>query len=80
MSDNFSSHLVDNFSNIEIFIIPKNTTTFLQQLDSRIFESFKSIFKSKINNFWICGLETKLTEEKNIFTRLNLSLYFSRYQ
>ncbi|KAG0439906.1 Tigger transposable element-derived protein 6 [Dictyocoela muelleri] len=51
--DNFSGHKVGKRTNIELMFFPPNCTSIIQPLDLGIIHSFKSKFKSLLNNFQI---------------------------
>ncbi|KAG0441910.1 Tigger transposable element-derived protein 6 [Dictyocoela muelleri] len=46
--DNAPSHPVLNFSNIELFYFPKNTTSVLQPLDMGIIKAFKNHYSNAL--------------------------------
>ena len=44
--DNAPSHVFDEFSNIEMLYLPKNTTSLLQPLDMGIIKIFKNHYQN----------------------------------
>ena len=46
--DNAPSHAIEEFSNIEMFYLPKNTTSLLQPLDMGIIKAFKNYYQNSL--------------------------------
>ncbi len=70
--DNFSGHVVGDFSNIKLIFLPPNSTSLIQPLDQGIIHSFKSKYKSFVINFINAKLCIENLMLKNAFLLLNM--------
>ncbi|KAG0437110.1 Tigger transposable element-derived protein 6 [Dictyocoela muelleri] len=71
--DNFSGHKVGNKSNIELLFFPPNCTSIIQPLDLGIIHSFKSRFKSLLNNFQIYNALSNDNDQKAINKKIDFA-------
>ncbi|KAG0430584.1 Tigger transposable element-derived protein 6 [Dictyocoela muelleri] len=53
LCDNFSGHIVNNKSNVELLFFPPNCTSVIQPLDMGIIHSFKKKFDQMLTNFQV---------------------------
>ena len=63
--DNCSAHKIDSeYSNVEVMLLPKNTTGILQRLDRGIIQNFKLFF----NRFKLTHIINKIERKIDVYT------------
>jgi len=69
--DNFSGHKIDNFSNIELYFLPPNTTSLIQPMDQGIINIFKIYYRKSFLNYIISNGPAQIRHEIKTFKLMN---------
>jgi len=69
--DNFSGHVIDSFSNVELAFLPPNTSCLIQPLDQGIIQNFKVKYKKAFLQTLISNSATEIKSKLKSYKMLS---------